>query len=138
MLLSIITIALGWGILKKNVGLRFPSAYGIKKAEAIRVMPFNVHNFKRYGSKNDISTKHEILYIIADQQPDVIGFQEFYTRNKGQYNMLDSIQRILKCNNYFFESVVENQTEAIGLALFSKLPIVAHGFIQLNERRNEN
>lgn len=137
-LLSVFTIALGWGILNKNIGLRFPSAYGLKKEEAIRVMTYNVHNFKRYGSKNDIPTKHEILSIIADQQPDVIGFQEFYTRNKGQYNMLDSIQKILKCNNYFFKSVVENRTEAIGLALFSKLPIVAHGFIQLTEKRNEN
>src|SRR6202012_1317944 len=80
-LLSFVTIAIGWGILNKNIGLRFPSAFGLKKSDAIRVMTYNVHNFKRYGEKNDISTKHEILQIIAEQQPDVIGFQEFYSRN---------------------------------------------------------
>ncbi len=89
----------------------------------LRMMTYNVHNFKRYGAKNDISTKHEILEIIADQQPDIIGFQEFYTRNHGQYDMLDSIQKILKCNNYFFEAVRSNRDEAIGMAIFSKFPI---------------
>ncbi|HTD41307.1 MAG TPA: endonuclease/exonuclease/phosphatase family protein [Mucilaginibacter sp.] len=138
MVLSIVTIALGWNVLNKNIGLRFPSAYGLKKEGTIRVMTYNVHNFKRYGAKNDISTKHEILEIISQQQPDIIGFQEFYSRNRGQYNMLDSIQKILKSKHYFFEAVVSNPDEAIGLAIFSKLPIVAHGFIQLTEKRNEN
>ena len=137
-LLPLVTIAIGWGILNKNIGLRFPSAHGLKNAGAIRIMTYNVHNFKRYGAKNDISTKHEILDIVANQQPDIIGFQEFYTRNHGQYNMLDSIQKILRSKNYFFETVVSNKDEAIGLALFSKLPIIAHGYIQLAERSSEN
>ena len=137
-LLSIVTIAIGWNVLNKNIGLRFPSSFGLKKEGSIRVMTYNVHNFKRYGEKNDVSTKHEILGIIAQQQPDIIGFQEFYSRNRGQYNMLDSIQKILKSKSYFFEAVVSNPDEAIGLAIFSKLPIVAHGFIQLTSRRSEN
>jgi len=136
--LSLITIAIGWNILNKNIGLRFPSAYGRKDSGAIRMMTYNVHNFKRYGAKNDISTKHEILDVVSEQQPDIIGFQEFYSRNRGQYNMLDSIQKILRCKNYFFEAVVANRDEAIGMALFSKLPIVAHGYIQLADRKSEN
>ncbi|MDB5153082.1 MAG: endonuclease/exonuclease/phosphatase family protein [Mucilaginibacter sp.] len=138
MVLSLITIALGWNILNKNVGLRFPSSFGMKKSEAVRIMTYNVHNFKRYGAKNDISTKHEILQIIAEGQPDIIGLQEFYTRKRGQYDMLDSIQKILKCNSYYFEAVRANKDEAIGIALFSKFPIVDHGFIQLADRSSEN
>ena len=95
-LLSLITIAIGWNILNKNIGLHFPSAYGRKDAGAIRMMTYNVHNFKRYGAKNDISTKHEILDVVSEQQPDIVGFQEFYSRNRGEYNMLDSIQKILR------------------------------------------
>ena len=138
MLLSVITIAVGWKVLNTNIGLRFPSPFGRKKENELRLMTYNVHNFKRYGAKNDISTKHEILEIIADQQPDIVGFQEFYTRNHGQYDMLDSIQKILKCNNYFFEAVRSNRDEAIGIALFSKYPIIAHGLIPLAERSSEN
>ncbi|MDB5024975.1 MAG: endonuclease/exonuclease/phosphatase family protein [Mucilaginibacter sp.] len=138
MVLSLITIALGWNILNKNIGLRFPSAFGMKKSQTLRIMTYNVHNFKRYGAKNDISTKHEILQIIAEEQPDIIGLQEFYTRKRGQYDMLDSIQKILKCNSYYFEAVRANKDEAIGIALFSKFPIADHGFIQLADRSSEN
>jgi endonuclease/exonuclease/phosphatase family metal-dependent hydrolase len=137
--LSIIVIGIGWKVLNKNVGLRFTSSPTyIAGSNMIRMMTYNVHNFKRYGSKNDISTKHEILQIIKDQQPDIIGFQEFYTKNKGQYDVLDSIQKILNCKNYYFEQVRTNQDEALGLALFSKFPITAHGMIQLSEQGSEN
>ncbi len=137
-LLSMITIGIGWNVLNKNIGLRFPSTANRNTPNAIRMMTYNVHNFKRYGSKNDIPTKHEILKIIADNDPDVIGFQEFYTRKHGQYDMLDSIQKILNTTNYYFEAVRSNKTEGIGMALFSKLPIVGHGLIPLAERTSEN
>jgi endonuclease/exonuclease/phosphatase family metal-dependent hydrolase len=137
--ISIICIIIGWKVFNKNIGLRFPDSvsHGIDPG-LVRVMTYNVHNFKRYGSKNDISTKHEILQIIHNEGPDVIGFQEFYTRNRGQYDMLDSVQRILGAHNYYFEAVRANRSEAIGLAIFSKYPIVAHGMIQLSERGSEN
>src|ERR1700743_226496 len=137
--LSVIVIAVGWNILNKNIGLRFPASVSYAPDPGlIRMMTYNVHNFKRYGAKNDISTKHEILQIISDYAPDVIGFQEFYTRKRGPYDMLDSIQKILNCNNYYFEAVRSNADEAIGIALFSKFPIVAHGLIQLADRSSEN
>src|ERR1700743_2972288 len=129
--LSIVVIAGGWNILNKNIGLRPNSSADSRPPNNLRMMTYNVHNFKRYGSKNDISTKHEILEIIPQEQPEIIGFQEFYTRKHGQYDMLDSIQRILKCNNYYFEAADSNNDEAIGIALFSRFPIIAHGFIQL-------
>jgi len=131
-LLPVICIAIGWNVLKKNIGFRSESS-GVmaKDSSLIRIMTYNVHNFKRYGAKNDISTKREILAIIANQQPDVIGFQEFYSRKHGQYDMVDSIQRILNCKSYYFEEFESNSSEGIGMAMFSKFPIIAHGFIQL-------
>jgi len=138
-LLSLICILIGWKVLNNNIGLRFAESAGkTNEPGLVRAMTYNVHNFKRYGSKNDLSTKREILQIIQDELPDVIGFQEFYTRNKGQYDMLDSIQRILRAHNYYFEAVRSNRDEAIGLAIFSRYPIIAHGMIQLSERSSEN
>jgi len=138
--LSVACIAIGWKVLNKNIGLRPMRTYSTTpNRNLVKVMTYNVHNFKRYGSKNDISTKQDILQIIRDEQPDVIGFQEFYSRNKGQYDMLDSIQNILNSNNYYFLSVVSNRSEAIGMALFSKFPILSHGLIQLaSSRASEN
>ena len=138
-LLSIVCILFGWKILNKNIGLRFSGSDSYTaQAGLIRIMTYNVHNFKRYGSKNDLSTKQEILQIIRDEKPDVIGLQEFYTRTKGQYDMLDSIQRIVGSRFYYFEKVRSNQDEAIGMAIFSRFPIVAHGLIQLSEHSSEN
>ncbi|MGZ3822341.1 MAG: endonuclease/exonuclease/phosphatase family protein, partial [Mucilaginibacter sp.] len=111
-LLSIVVIAVGWNILNKNIGLRFTSFANQHAPNSVRIMTYNVHNFKHYGAKNDISTKHEILEIIEEQQPDIIGFQEFYTRKRGQYDMLDSVQKILRCNSYYFEAVRSNKDEA--------------------------
>jgi len=138
--LSVISIAIGWEILNQNIGLRPSRSYSYTyNPNLIKLMTYNVHNFKRYGSKNDISTKQDILQIIKDERPDIIGFQEFYTRNKGQYDMLDSIQRIMNSNNFYFMSVVSNRSEAIGMALFSKFPILSHGMVQLaSSRASEN
>ncbi len=135
---SVVVIAIGWNILNKNIGLRGTSSTESRPPNNLRLMTYNVHNFKRYGAKNDISTKHEILEIISKEQPDIIGFQEFFTRKHGQYNMIDSIQRILQCNSYYFEPAGSNNDEAYGIAVFSKFPIVAHGLIQLTQRSSEN
>lgn len=101
-------------------------------------MTYNVHNFKRYGAKNDVSTKHEILELINDQQPDIIGIQEFYTRYKGEYDMRDSITKIMGANNYYFEPFNFNSIEAIGMAVFSKFPIVGKGLIHLADDKTSS
>jgi len=138
-LISLVIVACGWNILRNNVELHSPSSYSnAPGVTVVRMMTYNVHNFKRYGSSNDRSTRHEILQIIGDEQPDIIGFQEFYTRYHGQYNMRDSIVKIMGADNYYFEPVIFNASEAIGLAVFSKFPIIAHGLIRLSEKLTEN
>ena len=138
--LSLITILIGWNVLFNNIGFRFSGSDTEKPKEenTIRVMTYNVHSFKRYGAANDISTKHEILSLISGQHPDIIGFQEFYTKNRGQYEMRDSITRIIGANNFYFEPVNFNSTEAMGMAIFSKFPIVGKGTIQFSSTKSEN
>ena len=120
---SLICISCGWNMLSNNVGLHKSKAPVFKTDSSyIRVMTYNVHNFKRYGSKNDISTKHEILQIINEQQPDVIGFQEFYTRKHGQYDLRDSILKIIGSSYSYFAPVFVTQSEAIGIALIFQIP----------------
>ena len=136
---SLVVIICGWNVLLNNVEFHFRQSYShAANVSNVRMMTYNVHNFKRFGSNNDISTKHEILQIISNEQPDIIGFQEFYTRYHGQYNMRDSIVKIMGANNYYFQPVIFNANEAIGLAIFSKFPIIAHGLIQLSKKVSEN
>ncbi|HTH81388.1 MAG TPA: endonuclease/exonuclease/phosphatase family protein [Mucilaginibacter sp.] len=138
-LLPLITILIGYNILLNNFELHAPSSgsYGAN-VKVAHMMTYNVHNFKRYGAKNDISTKHEILQLIADNPPDIIGFQEFYTRNTGQYDMRDSILKIMGTSWYYFAPVIANSQEAIGLAIFSRFPITAHGMVPFTDKMSEN
>ncbi|GAA4100952.1 endonuclease/exonuclease/phosphatase family protein [Mucilaginibacter panaciglaebae] len=132
-LISLIGIVCGWGVLKNNVGLHPGNSNQPKSSNTnvIRMMTYNVHDFKKYGGVKDISTKHEILNIIADKQPDVIGIEEFYSRKRGKFAMVDSIRKIMGSDNCYVESFGGNETVTIGIGIFSRYPIIAKGMIQL-------
>ncbi len=139
LILSLLCIVSGWNVLNNNIGFHTSVADpAVKDGNTIRMMTYNVHDFKRYGSDIDVSTKHDILQIIRQQQPDVIGFQEFYTRYKGKFDMRDSLVSILGSDHYYFQPIFFNTDEALGVAIFSKYPIVSQGFIQLTGIKSEN
>lgn len=139
-LLSVICIGIGWKVLNNNIGFRLPvTAVNKPDTNDLRIMSYNVHSFKRYGSYNDdVSTRDEILEIINHVQPDIVGFEEFYTRKRGRYDYVDSLKKILKTNQAFFKQMMGNDNSGIGMAVFSKYPIVNSGVIWLNETENLN
>lgn len=138
-LLPAVCIACGWNVLNNNIGFNKPvKDPALKEGKIIRLMTYNVHNFKRYGSKNDTSTKQQILQIIKDQRPDILTIQEFFTRKRGRYDMRDSILAIMGSDYYYFQPLIFNASEAIGIAIFSKFPIIAHGVIPISDRISEN
>ncbi len=106
--------------------------------DTLRVMTYNVHSFKKYGSRNDISTKHDILDIVRERQPDILEFQEFYTRFKGEYAMRDSINSILNAHCYFEAFPKANTFDGLGIAIFSKYPIINKGVIKISDDTNLN
>jgi endonuclease/exonuclease/phosphatase family metal-dependent hydrolase len=132
-LLSFTSIICGLGVLYNNIGFRTDKNSDRAHGQNLRVMTYNVHNFKKFGSNKDISTKHEILQLIEEQHPDVIGFQEFYSRKKGQYDMIDSIKKIMRSESYYLESFNANNDELMGMAIFSKYPIINTGLIRLSD-----
>jgi len=139
-LVSLISIFLGWNVMTNNIGLHKPGNDDAKGSDPglIRVMTYNVHNFKRYGSTTDTSTKHQILNIVNKQHPDIIGFQEFYTKRRGHFNMLDSLEKSIGTDYVYFEPIIYNNDEAIGISLFCKYPIVAHGTVPISDSNSEN
>jgi endonuclease/exonuclease/phosphatase family metal-dependent hydrolase len=138
-LLPIICILIGWNVVLNNVGIRLPSNKSYKPSlTVLSLMTFNVHNFKPYGYKNDINTKHEFLKLIAEQQPGIIGMQEFFTKKRGQYDMIDSLKSIMQSDHYYYEAFDVAESESAGMAIFSKFPIIAHGMVMLEERKGGN
>ncbi|MFD2872595.1 endonuclease/exonuclease/phosphatase family protein [Mucilaginibacter ximonensis] len=132
-LISIIAIACGFGVLKNNIGFHPGNRDPLKSSDTnmIRMMTYNVHSFKKYGSANDVSTRNDILAIISAKQPDVIGIEEYYTRKKGRFAMTDSIKKIIGSDNYDVQNFSGNENDVEGMAIFSKWPIIAKGIIML-------
>ncbi|HWZ16950.1 MAG TPA: endonuclease/exonuclease/phosphatase family protein [Mucilaginibacter sp.] len=139
LVLSLVCIITGWNVLNNNIGFHTSVADpALKSGNVIRIMTYNVHNFRRYGSDNEVSTKHEILQVINQQQPDIIGFQEFYTKYKGKFDMRDSLIKMMGADHSYFQPIIFNKDEALGVAIFSKFPIIAQGFILLADKKSEN
>ena len=138
-LISICSILIGVNTLQNNIGFNWGSdSERLLEVNAFRLMTYNVHNFKKFSKGRDTSTKTEILTLIKDQSPDIIGIQEFFARKRGKFAMTDSIKKGLGYKHYYFENIIGNTEETIGIAIFSKFPITNTGFIPLSEASSEN
>lgn len=137
-LISLVTILIGWKFLTSYVGFRESTAIGVPKSSDsfLRVMTYNVHEFKQFGDKNDIRTKNLFLDIIGKEQPDIICFQEFFTRRRNEYDFKKAISEVLHSRYYYYKPVKGNNYESIGLAIFSKFPIIQTGDISFEKNNN--
>jgi len=130
---TVIFIAIGHKTLKATFSLGGNEGQLEKAENTIRMMTWNVHNFKLYGEGNDERVKEKMLDVIETQNPDVICFQEFYTRYKGSFDIVDSLKTLMKTRHFYFVPTNKNEYEAIGLAIFSKYPIKSEGKIPFVE-----
>lgn len=126
----IFLIAIGYKTIHATFGFGGDEGTSVKAQGSIRMMTYNVHSFKLFGEDNTIPAKEKMLKVVKDQNPDIICFQEFYTREKGQFNTIDSLKTLLNVKHYYFQPAVENSYESFGLAIFSKYPIKNKGKIE--------
>jgi len=129
-LVTIVIIGMGWHTLVATFGL-FGSAGENAKSEAsfIRMMTYNVHGFKPYGDEITKESKEKMLNVVRTQNPDIVCFQEFYTRFRGPYDTIDSLKKMLNTQYFYFVPKMESKTAAMGFAIFSKYPIRDKGDI---------
>ncbi|WP_026896941.1 endonuclease/exonuclease/phosphatase family protein [Daejeonella oryzae] len=134
-LLSFLCILTGYKFVASHIGFRETTAIAVPKSSQnfLRVMTYNVHNFKKFGDKNDEFTKDQILDLIRKEQPDVLCIQEFFSRKKGDYNFIKLIQEIMDTEHYYFEPSTDNGYETLGMAIFSKLPIKNKGILHFKD-----
>jgi endonuclease/exonuclease/phosphatase family metal-dependent hydrolase len=127
---TLILILTGWATLHATFGLTGEAGAGTKvNPESIRLMTYNVHNFRPYGPGNEDSVRRQMLLLIEKEQPDIICFQEYFTRKKGPYDMNDSLKRVLKTPYFYVKPTAKNDYESYGLAIFSRYPIKDKGHI---------
>lgn len=141
-LFAILTSALilfGWSALRSTYSFSGEQGTGPKRdSSLIRMMTYNVHYFKPYDSGNVEPVKRQMLKVVKEQNPDIMCFQEYYTRKKGSYAITDSLKRILHTPYYYFLPSSKNDYEAMGLAIFSKYPIKEKGNIVFDANHGGN
>ncbi|MCZ4245319.1 endonuclease/exonuclease/phosphatase family protein [Pedobacter punctiformis] len=132
-LITFVVIAFGYKTLKATLAIGGNEGQTEKVDGSIRMMTYNVHSFKLYGENNTESVKEKMLQVVKDQNPDIICFQEFYTRYKGSFDTIDSLKALLNTKYYYFVPTNKNDYEAVGLAIFSKYKIKDTGKIPFEQ-----
>lgn len=132
-------ILMGWTSLNATFGVFGNKGKGDKvNPSDLRMMTYNVHSFMPYGEKNIEPVKQQMLDLIKTESPDVICFQEYFTRRKGSFDITDSLKQILKTADYYFVPFSGNDYEATGLAIFSRYPISNRGTIKFGKNLGGN
>ncbi|MBK0381522.1 endonuclease/exonuclease/phosphatase family protein [Pedobacter sp. SD-b] len=130
---SLIFILIGYQPLTRTFGFRLSKSETFDMdTNTIKLMSYNVHYFKKFGYDLDTTTRSKVLRLIKEQQPDIIGFEEFFTRKKGKYDLKDSLLKILNTKEFYYSTAVDNDYESTGVAIFSKYPIIKTGDIVLD------
>lgn len=128
MLLSLVTILVGYPFLNKHINFKNKNDRILVKTDSVlRVMSFNVHLFQR--NDNGKNFRGETTEFIRTITPDIICFQEFYSRIRGSKQFTKTLKEEGDFEDYYFEPFEKNDYEGYGQAIFSKYPIINKGTI---------
>ena len=137
-IIPLLAILLGWNFMSSIV--QIPVRLKKSKAEiqnSIKVLSYNVRLFDLYDWRNESkNTTGEIFDFINSQTPDIICFQEYFTKKN------DRLTEIYISNalayKYFshINYTIQNTTDNYGIATYSKYPIINKGVIQFENSTN--
>ena len=129
---SFISLCCGWFILKDFYALTIFKKPIIAK-HAIKVMSYNVNNFDFYKwDTTKVSSRKKIIGFIAQEHPDIVCLQEFYTINHPRYdfNTLDTLRDLMQPIYHEFDVKLHAKfDQKLGLIVFSRYRIIRKGEI---------
>lgn len=124
-LLSVIPLVLGFMIFRGHFNIRVAENYTKTKTD-IKVMTFNVCEFKPTEGITRDEFMQKAFTIIKNENPDIICFQDYSLPFEGKYS-IEGLQKQLKIpyaanRNY---SVYSDNISVNGVGILSRYPIVA-------------
>lgn len=133
---SLLIVIAGWFQLSEYVQFHSDTVAD-KPKNRVKIMSYNVKSFDLYNWNNDTSTRSKMFNLIADESPDIICFQEFYTRDKDSaLDNLNSLLSVQKATYTHLEYVASKRSASWGAATFSTFPIVNKGKIEFENTNN--
>jgi len=117
----------------------FETAPTIKNASAfpLKVMSFNVRLFDLYNWMHNTETREKIFQFLAQESPDIVCFQEYYTSEsrENNFNYNDTLKEILHAPYSDVEYTVTMQKlNHWGIATFSRFPIVNRHAVRFQKK----
>lgn len=101
-------------------------------------MSYNSMLFDLYNWSKNIQSRNIILTTLAEENPDILCLQEFYTSEEvNDFNNIDTLTNLLNAKNSHIEyTTTLRKLDHWGIATFTKYPIIRKGKIQFNTRTN--
>ncbi len=134
-LISLITIALGWGHVRSFVQFNNTSEALPEKGTNISIASYNVRVFDlyNYGPKWELNftQRNNIFRFFQEKDFDIICLQEFVHDKGGAFKTLDTLPSILRASHaHAGFSRSSKDINYFGLATFSAYPIINKGTIE--------
>lgn len=104
---------------------------------ALSLMTYNVKNFDLYDWNKGPNTRAKMLQLLRNERPTLLCLQEFYSSDKkNRFNNEKYLADSLGYSNYVFNKLyIIDTTEAWGLAVYSRLPIINDSIIKFKNAR---
>lgn len=111
------------GVFTIGKYFELPGPSGIGQQKPLKVMSWNVKNFDLYNWASNTETKDKMMEVIAEQDPDILVLQEFYTDITPNFNNLRTLKK-----RYPYVQLRRKLSglnpKYWGQATFSKYPII--------------
>lgn len=138
-LLSFLAIAIGYTFFFRIIQIHTPWSH--KKQTNIhtsfKVLSFNVRLFNLYNWTSRSNDGREIVRFTEREAPDIICFQEFYTREKGSYSEAELFKHLPKNKFHHIKyTYSKHGVSNFGIATLSKYPIISRGEVSFDNTYN--
>ena len=130
LLLSLLIILLGWKQLKSAFQINFHS----ESEKKIKLISYNVRAFDRFDWTKKNGSKEKIFRFIQNEQPDIICYQEFFSKDRKGLSTFDTLLILQKAKEHHLAYYKqEGRVNLSGVATFSTYPIVNRGELEYDD-----
>lgn len=99
-----------------------------EKTTAFKILSYNVKNFEIVNVKSKLDVRKKIADFVVNENPDIMCFQEFYTKDNSKFENLKYFDENLNFDyNYFNSKFNFKKVHHFGVATYSKYPIIHQG-----------
>jgi endonuclease/exonuclease/phosphatase family metal-dependent hydrolase len=135
-LISLMAVLIGWNHLTTT--LTFHLNHEVPKGNKnVKFVSYNVRLFDLYDWTKKKGIRDKIIFLLQDEKPDIVCFQEFFTKND---SVNSNEERIIKDLNISYQhtlyTAINKKNYKFGIATFSKYPIVKKGEIRFDKSGN--